>query len=196
MHTAVYGNDGPFVIRYPRGQGEIKEWQNEPKILPIGKGRELKKGKEIALLSIGTIGNHAAKAIAEAEKLAISVAHYDMVFLKPIDEELLGKVAKKFKHIITVENGVITGGLGSAVLEYLADHDYKNIKVHRIGLGDEFVTHGSINELQHITGIDMNGILKDIIQVYNEINGNERIPHPISEDTTHIDSIHERLNVK
>ena len=93
MHTAVYCNDGPFVIRYPRGQGEIKEWQNEPQILPIGKGRKLSKGKDIALLSIGTIGNNAAKAIVEAAKKGISVAHYDMVFLKPIDEELLMKVA-------------------------------------------------------------------------------------------------------
>ena len=119
-----------------------------------------------------------------------------MVFLKPIDEELLGKVAKNFKHIITVENGVITGGLGSAVLEYLADHNYTDIKVRRIGLPDEFVTHGSINELQHITGIDMNGILKDIIQLYNEIKGNERISYPLSEDRTPIDSIHDRLIAK
>src|SRR5690606_13582697 len=104
MYTAAYGNDGPFVIRYPRGQGQLINWQNKPQILPIGKGRKLKDGDDIAVLSLGAIGNNAASAISEAEKLGISIAHYDMVFLKPIDEELLDNIAKKFKHIITVEN--------------------------------------------------------------------------------------------
>ncbi len=171
MYTAAYGNEGPFVIRYPRGQGEIKDWQNEPKILPLGKGRLLKKGKDIALLSIGVIGNQASKAIDEAEKLGISVAHYDMVFLKPIDEDLLNKVSKKFTHVITVEDGVIKGGLGSAVLEYLSDNDLTNTHVHRIGIGDEFITHGSISELQKIIEIDKDGILKKIIEVYIEKTG-------------------------
>ncbi|MBK5194432.1 MAG: 1-deoxy-D-xylulose-5-phosphate synthase [Proteiniphilum sp.] len=196
MHTAVYGNDGPFVIRYPRGQGEIKEWQNEPQILPIGKGRILKKGKDIALLSIGTIGNNAAKAIVEAEQLGISIAHYDMVFLKPLDEELLSKVAKKFKHIITVENGVINGGLGSAILEFLADNNYRDIQVQRIGFEDEFVTHGSIKELQQITGIDVNGILDQIVRVFNEISGDEKSPPPLPVSTDPIGIIHDRLIVK
>lgn len=169
MHTAVYGNDRPFVIRYPRGQGEMAEWRNEPRILPIGKGRKLRKGKDIALLSLGAIGNNAAKAIDEAEKSGISVAHYDMVFLKPIDEELLHKVASKFKYIITVEDGVIKGGLGSAVLEFLTENDYTGIHVLRVGVHDEFVTHGSVRELQQITGIDEKGILEHITHVYNEI---------------------------
>jgi 1-deoxy-D-xylulose-5-phosphate synthase len=195
MHTAVYGNEGPFVIRYPRGQGEIKEWENEPQILPIGKGRKLKKGKDLALLSIGSIGNNAAKAIVEAEKRGISVAHYDMVFLKPIDEELLNSVAKKFRHIITVENGVISGGLGSALLEFLTDNNYRDIKVHRIGFEDEFVTHGSINELQQITGIDVNGILEQIVRVFNEI-GDERSPSPLPVSTDPVEIIHDRWIVK
>lgn len=169
MHTGVYGNDGPFAIRYPRGHGEIAEWRNEPQILPIGKGRKLRKGKDIALLSIGAIGNNAAKAINEAEKSGISIAHYDMVFLKPIDKELLHKVAKKFKYVITVEDGVIKGGLGSAVLEFLAENNYTDVHVHRVGIPDEFITHGSVSELQHIAGIDKNGILKQITQTYNEI---------------------------
>lgn len=171
MFTAVYGNDGPFFIRYPRGHGELTDWRNKPAILPIGKGREMRKGDDIALLSIGPIGNSAAKAIDEAEKSGISVAHYDMVFLKPIDEELLHEVAKKFKYIITVEDGVIKGGLGSAVLEFLAENDYFDIHVHRVGIPDEFVTQGSVSELQQITGIDKNGILGHINNTYNEIKG-------------------------
>lgn len=173
MYTAAYGNDKPFVIRYPRGQGQLINWQNEPKILPIGKGRELKKGKDIAVLSLGAIGNNATKAIIEAEKLGISIAHYDMVFLKPIDEELLDKVAKNFKHIITIENGVIKGGLGSAVLEFLSEKQYSgtDVRVHRIGIEDEFITHGSVNELQEIAEIDPESILKTILKVYFDITG-------------------------
>ena len=173
MYTAAYGNDKPFVIRYPRGQGQLINWQNEPKILAIGKGRELKKGKDIAVLSLGAIGNNAAKAIIEAEKLGISIAHYDMVFLKPIDEELLDKVAKNFKHIITIENGVIKGGLGSAVLEFLSEKQYSDtdVRVHRIGIEDEFITHGSVNELQEIAEIDPESILKTILKVYFDITG-------------------------
>lgn len=196
MHTAVYGNEGPFVIRYPRGQGEIQEWQNEPQILPIGKGRKLKKGKDIALLSLGAIGNNAAKAITEAEKMGISVAHYDMVFLKPIDEELLRKIARKFKQIITVENGVITGGLGSAVIEFLSDNNLHDIQVHRIGFPDEFVTHGSIPELQQITGIDASGILKQITKVYEEMKADQSIPPSSATSADSIEIIPDRLIIK
>src|SRR5690554_4300291 len=185
MHTAVYGNDGPFVIRYPRGQGEITEWQNEPRVLPVGKGRKLKKGKDIALLSLGTIGNNASRAIEEAEKAGISVAHYDMVFLKPIDEELLSEVAKRFKYIITVEDGVKKGGLGSAVLEFFAENGYHDRRVFRVAIDDQFVTHGSIKELQQITGIDETGILKMIRQVENTIKqeGREGEKQPRSVDS-------------
>jgi 1-deoxy-D-xylulose-5-phosphate synthase len=173
MHTAVYGNDGPFVIRYPRGQGEITEWQNEPRVLPVGKGRKLKKGKDIALLSLGAIGNNASKAIEEAERAGISVAHYDMVFLKPIDEELLSEVAKKFKYIITVEDGVKKGGLGSAVLEFFAENGYHDRRVFRVAIDDQFVTHGSIKELQQITGIDQAGILKMIQHAHDTLKQEE-----------------------
>lgn len=176
MHTAVYGNDGPFVIRYPRGQGELSDWKNEPTLLPIGKGRKLRKGSDIALLSIGTIGNSAAKAINRAEKLGISIAHYDMVFLKPIDEEILLKVSKEFKHIITLEEGVIKGGLGSAVIEFLSDNKLiSDINVHRIGIDDKFITHGTVNELKEIAKIDENSIFEDILEVYNHIADNEAI---------------------
>ena len=173
MYTAAYGNDGPFVIRYPRGQGQLINWHNEPKILPIGKGRKIKNGNDIAILSLGAIGNNVAKAITKAEELGISVAHYDMVFLKPIDEELLEKVASKFKHIITVENGVIKGGLGSAVLEFLSDKQYSDIdvQVHRMGIDDTFITQGSISELQEIAEINPKSILNEILNVYFEMTG-------------------------
>lgn len=175
MHTAVYGNDGPFVIRYPRGQGELTEWKNEPTILPIGKGRKLRSGNDIALLSLGTIGNSASKAIDKAEKMGISIAHYDMVFLKPLDEDMLDDIAKHFKNIITVEEGVVKGGFGSAVLEYLGDNHHININVHRIGIEDEFITHGTVNELQEIARIDENSIYDDILKVYNQLAKTETI---------------------
>ncbi len=162
MHTAVYGNDGPFVIRYPRGQGQLTDWQNKPEILPIGKGRKLTEGTDGALLSIGAIGNNGAKAIEMAGVKGISLAHYDMVFLKPIDEELLHEVASRYRVLITLENGTVNGGLGSAVSEFLSDHNYTNVRLLRIGIPDSFVTHGSISELQQIVGIDVEGILRQI----------------------------------
>ena len=192
MHTGVYGNDGPFAIRYPRGQGEITEWKNRPEILPIGKGRKLREGKDMALLSIGPIGNSAAKAIDEAEKSGISVAHYDMVFLKPIDEELLHKVAQKFSYIITVEDGVVKGGLGSAVLEFLAENDYTDIHLLRVGIPDEFVTHGSVKELQQITGIDEKGILEHITTMYKETRGIHAHLQPTHNRITPVVQIHNR----
>lgn len=165
MYTAAYGQNGPFVIRYPRGQGELKDWECEMKFLPIGKGRKLKDGSDIAVISIGPIGNTVTKAIEEIEKGGFSVAHYDIIFLKPIDTELLNEIASKFKKIVTVENGVLKGGLGSAVLEHLADNQIENVDVTRIGLPDEFVTHGSIKELNHICHIDAEGIQQKIERV-------------------------------
>lgn len=173
MHTAVYGNDGPFVIRYPRGAGELADWRNKPKMLPIGKGRKLREGKDAALLSIGAIGNNGAKAIELAKKKGISIAHYDMIFLKPIDEELLQEVASRYPVVITLENGTVNGGLGSAVSEFLCDHHYTNVRLHRIGIPDSFVTHGSISELQQITGIDVEGILAQILSLFS---GKQQVP--------------------
>ena len=167
MFTAVYGNSGPFVIRYPRGQGELVEWKNEMKILPIGKGRKMKDGKDIALLSIGTIGNVAASAIEKARAYGMDVAHYDMLFLKPIDKELLTEVAENYSTIITIEDGSIEGGMGSAVLEFFADNDYKNLSVHRLGIGDEFITHGSTKDLLHYCKLDEEGILESLVQIQN-----------------------------
>ncbi len=173
MHTAVYGNDGPFVIRYPRGRGELIEWHNPPHLLPIGKGRKLKEGNDIALLSIGTIGNRAARAIAKAEESGVSVAHYDMVFLKPIDATLLREVADRFRYIITVEEGTKKGGLGSAVLEFLAANGYQGVQVVQMGIDDRFVTHGTVQELHAITGLDEAGILATIQRVEKAIEEKE-----------------------
>ena len=175
MYTAAYRNEGPFVIRYPRGQGEFLNWKNEPSLLQIGKGRRLRKGKDIALLSLGTIGNSASMAIDKAEKRGISIAHYDMVFLKPLDEEMLANISQQFSNIITVEEGVVKGGLGSAVLEYLSDKKLTNTKVHRIGIKDDFITHGTVKELQEIAKIDENSIFEEILKVYNQLTGTEHI---------------------
>lgn len=169
MYTATYGNDGPFVIRYPRGQGELKDWECPMEILPIGKGRKLKDGKDVAVISIGPIGNTVTDAIKEVEKEGYTVAHYDIIFLKPIDTALLDEVAAQFKKVITVENGVVTGGLGSAVLEHFSDNQYKDIEVTRIGLPDEFVTHGSIKELNHLCKIDVEGMSNRILAVLKDV---------------------------
>ncbi|KAA6305881.1 1-deoxy-D-xylulose-5-phosphate synthase, partial [termite gut metagenome] len=125
MYTAQLPDKGPFVIRYPRGRGSLPNWECSFEEIPIGKGRKLKDGKDLALLTIGPIGNLAAKAAIRAEKQGISIAWYDLRFLKPLDEELLHEVGRNFKKIITVEDGVIRGGMGSAVLEFMADNGYR-----------------------------------------------------------------------
>ena len=136
MYTG-YQTDAPFVIRYPRGKGEKKDWRNEMTLLPVGKGRKLREGKDIAVLSIGAIGNEVIKAIEMVEPEGISVAHYDMIYLKPIDEAILDEVGQRFK----------------AVAEYMSDHDYQT-HVWRIGVPDQFVEHGSIPELYRLCGMD------------------------------------------
>lgn len=164
MYTGYKISDGPFVIRYPRGKGEKSDWRNEMQILPIGKGRKLREGNDIAVLSLGPIGNEAIKAINQVEPDGISVAHYDMIYLKPLDEALLHEVGRKFKCVITIENGVIAGGLGSAVLEFMADHGYAPF-VKRIGVPDQFIEHGSIPELYKLCGMDADSIAGVIRQM-------------------------------
>ena len=162
MYTAQLPNKGPFVIRYPRGGGELQDWRCPLEEIKVGTGRKLHEGDDIAVLSIGPIGNNVTRAIAEIGD-SVSVAHYDMRFLKPIDEQILEEVGRKFKRIITVENGARLGGLGSAVLEWMNDHGYTP-KVTRLGLPDNFVEHGTVKELQHIVGIDEEGIKKAILE--------------------------------
>lgn len=165
MYTGYMIPNGPFVIRYPRGKGEKSDWRNEMQILPIGKGRKLRDGNDIAVLSLGPIGNEAIKAINQVEPDGISVAHYDMIYLKPLDEALLHEVGRKFKCVITIENGVIAGGLGSAVLEFMADHGYAP-QVKRIGVPDQFIEHGSIPELYKLCGMDADSIAEIIRQLH------------------------------
>ena len=162
MYTAQLPDQGPFVIRYPRGRGVMPQWRCPMEALPVGKGRCLHEGKDAAILTLGPIGNTAAQAVRELEDEGISMAHYDMRFLKPIDEEILDYVGRHFKYIITVEDGVVRGGLGTAVLEYMADHDL-HPSVKRLGLPDEFVEHGTPQELYQTVGIDKEGI-KDTVK--------------------------------
>lgn len=155
MFTAQLPDMGPFSIRYPRGNGYLKDWHTPFRQLEIGKGRCLIEGDDVAILSIGAIGNLAKKAIGEVDD--ISVALYDMRFLKPIDEKLLHHVFRKFKRIITLEDGTIKGGLGSAVCEFMADHHYE-ARVCRLGIPDEFIEHGTQQQLYAECGYDKNGI--------------------------------------
>ena len=164
MYTAQLKDCGPFVIRYPRGRGSNADWQCPMQEIPIGRGRRLKDGQDVAVLTIGPLGLAAAEAIrqVEAERPGFTVAHYDMRFLKPLDERLLTEVAARFRRIVTLEDGVRTGGLGSAVLEWMADHGAAP-RVVRLGLPDQFVEHGSIQELHHLCGIDVEGIKKALL---------------------------------
>ncbi len=165
MYTAQQKDMGTFVIRYPRGCGSVIDWRCELEAIPVGKGVKLRNEEEgkadVCILSLGPIGMEAARAITIAEMKArhtLSVAHYDMRFLKPIDEEILHEVGKTFKRVITVEDGVIEGGLGSAVLEFFADNGYNDIDVRRVGIPDEFVEHGKVKELYKICGMDAESI--------------------------------------
>lgn len=165
MYTAQLPDQGPFVIRYPRGRGVLVDWHCPLEEVEVGTGRKLKDGQHTAILSIGPIGNVAAQAIAEVEQehADLKIAHYDMRFLKPLDENILNEVGKKFSRIITIEDGVRNGGLGSAVLEWMADHKYTPTII-RMGLPDtHFVEHGTVAQLQHIVGIDKEAIRKNII---------------------------------
>ena len=163
MYTAQLPDKGPFVIRYPRGGGVLQDWRCPLEEVKVGTGRKMHEGSDVAVLSIGPIGNNVTEAIEQLGD-KVSVAHYDMRFLKPIDEDILEEVGRKFKHIITVENGVKKGGLGSAVLEWMNDHGYQP-KVTLLGMPDSFVEHGTVAELQKIVGIDAEGIIKAISEI-------------------------------
>ena len=171
MYTAQLPDKGPFVIRYPRGRGVCQDWQCPLEEITIGTGRKLREGSDIAVLSIGPVGNNVVKAIKAINDNANdngtgskpSVAHYDMRFLKPLDEEILEEVGRKFMRIITIEDGVRNGGLGSAVLEWMNDHGFTP-HIVRLGLPDHFVEHGTVAELQQMVGIDAESIYKTIIQ--------------------------------
>ena len=163
MFTAQQPGGGPFVIRYPRGRGVKVEWQCPMRKVPIGRGRKLSEGTDVAVLSIGPVGNTVQQAIADlaAEGSTLSIAHYDMRFLKPLDEDILKEVGERFQRIITVEDGVRNGGMGSAVLEWMSDHGYQP-RITRLGLPDEFVEQGTVAQLHHLVGIDKEGIIRSL----------------------------------
>ena len=158
MYTAQLPDKGPFVIRYPRGCGVLTDWRCPLEEIKVGTGRRLHDGDDLAVLSIGPIGNDVEQAIAGSSR---SVAHYDMRFLKPLDEDILHEVGRRFKHIVTIEDGVRNGGLGSAVLEWMNDHGYTP-HIVRMGLPDHFVEHGTVGQLRQIVGIDVESISKCI----------------------------------
>jgi len=152
---------GPFTIRYPRGQGVMPKWRVPMKAIKIGKGRVIREGEELAILTIGHIGNYAIEACMQLEKEGIYPAHYDMRFVKPIDEELLHQVFGKFNKIITVEDGCIMGGMGSAVLEFMADNGYY-AEVKRLGIPDKYIEQGSQLELHTECGYHPEGIVNTV----------------------------------
>ncbi|QHS54582.1 1-deoxy-D-xylulose-5-phosphate synthase [Mucilaginibacter sp. 14171R-50] len=161
MYTAQQDNMGPFVIRYPRGNGVMVDWQRPMKAIPVGKGRMICDGEEVAILTIGAIGNEAVKAIAGLNAEGYYPAHYDLRFVKPLDEALLHEVFKKFNHIVTVEDGCLEGGMGTAVLEFMADNNYK-AQVTRLGIPDKVIEHGEQPELWAECGYDAAGIAAQV----------------------------------
>ena len=173
MYTAIECQNGPFVIRYPRGNGVMVDWQCPMEALPIGKGRLVSEeknntptNKHMAILSMGPLGNtvqNAINAIAQEQDNAYLPAHYDMRFLKPLDEEIMKMVAEKYDHIITIEDGSLNGGFGSAILEWLADNGFSK-KVTRLGIPDKFIEHGAPAQLYKLVGLDVESIIKIIRQ--------------------------------
>ena len=161
MYTAQLPDKGAFVIRYPRGRGVLKDWECPFEEAPVGTGRRLREGNDVAVLSIGPIGNQVEQAINELNG-ARSIAHYDMRYIKPLDETLLFEIAGKFNRIITIEDGVRNGGFGSAVLEWMSDCGY-HPQIVRMGIDDCFVEHGSVEQLYEIVGLDIESIKKNIM---------------------------------
>lgn len=161
MYTAQLPGKGSFVIRYPRGAGVKVDWKCPFEEIKVGTGRRLRSGKDVAILSIGPVGNTVERAIEEINDKK-SVAHYDMRFVKPIDEDILHEVAENFKRVITIEDGAIKGGFGSAVLEWMSDNGY-SLEIKRLGLPDSFVEHGEVTKLHEIAGIDVEAIKAAIL---------------------------------
>lgn len=162
MYTSQLPDKGPFVIRYPRGRGSLTDWKCPLEEIPVGKGRKLKDGNDIAVISIGPIGKIAGEAINKAEEQGLSIAHYDLRFLKPLDGEMLHEIGKSFSNIVTVEDGVIKGGMGAAVMEFMSDNHYSP-EIKRIGVPDTFIEHGSVAELYRLCGMDAEGIYNVLI---------------------------------
>ena len=166
MYTAQLENKGPFSIRYPRGNGVMIEWKTAMKEIKVGTGRKITNGEDIAILTIGHPGNYAQDAITALKSTSASIAHYDMRFVKPIDEVMLHEVFSKFSKVITVEDGCLMGGFGSAVIEFMVDNKYQT-EVVRLGIPDKYVHHGTVEELQEELGYDAKGIAATVISMLN-----------------------------
>ena len=162
MYTASQKHDGPFVIRYPRGTGSMVDWQTPFEEVEIGRGRRLRNGNDLALLSIGAIGTEALQAAETLEKRGIQAAHYDMRFVKPLDDVLLHEVFGRFKDVVTIEDGCVQGGMGSAVTEWAMEHGYA-AKVARLGVPDRYIEHGSQAQLYKECGYDADAIVEKAV---------------------------------
>lgn len=171
MYSAQLPNKGPFTIRYPRGNGVMVDWKTPLKEIKVGTGRKINDGSDLAILTIGPIGNTAQKALEKLQGLGHSVAHYDMRFVKPIDEILLHEVFTKFDKVITVEDGCLMGGMGSAVLEFMGDNNYR-AHVKRLGIPDRYVHHGTVDQLYAECGFDAEGIVKTALELLKDKKNN------------------------
>ncbi|HIP36413.1 MAG TPA: 1-deoxy-D-xylulose-5-phosphate synthase [Crocinitomix sp.] len=167
MYTAQLPNKGPFSIRYPRGKGVMSQWKTPFKEIKIGTARKIKNGTDLAFLTLGPVGNYTIEACKILEDKGINPAHYDMRFIKPIDETILHEVFSKFDKIITIEDGAIMGGMGSAVLEFMADHNY-HAKIVRLGIPDKFIQHGTQNELYAECGYDTKSMVNTAIKLVDK----------------------------
>lgn len=173
MYTAQASECGPFSIRYPRGNGVMTNWKTPMKAIQIGTGRKLTAGEDIAILTVGHVGNFAQDAIIQLKEAGASVAHYDMRFVKPIDETMLHEVFTKFSQVLTIEDGCVMGGFGSAVLEFMADNGYQ-AKVTRLGIPDLYVHHGTPEQLHADCGFDTASIVKKVAEILKiNLNQNE-----------------------
>lgn len=171
MFTASEKHVGPFSIRYPRGTGSIVNWRNAFEEVPVGKGRKLRKGETVAVLSVGAIGTEAVKALDSLYKKGVLIAHYDMRYIKPLDDVMLHEIFSQFKGVITLEDGVIQGGFGSAVIEWMMEHGY-NTTVTRMGIEDKWIEHGTQAELYAECGYDAEAIEIKIEEELDRINTN------------------------
>lgn len=178
LYTAQCGGlKGPFAIRYPKSSGIITPMDHIFTLSEIGKGRKLRGGSDVAILSLGPVGNYAAEACDALAHEGVSVAHYDLRFFKPLDEQLLHEVFRNFSAVITIEDGCINGGIGSAVIEFMVDHNYHAI-IKRLGLPDKFAVQGKQNELHELYGYDKRGIISSVHEVLNKLIQAETISHP------------------
>jgi 1-deoxy-D-xylulose-5-phosphate synthase len=168
MYTSQLPDQGPWAIRYPRGRGVIPEWECEMHELPVGRGRKIGDGDKVAVLSLGHVGNNVIKAVAQLRERGVEVGHYDMIYLKPLDTELLAEAASRYRHLITVEDGTVVGGLGSAVAEWLAEQ-HSDCRLTRLCVNDRFIDQGTVAQQQAECGYDVDAIVKAVDDALKEL---------------------------